>query len=375
MTLQHYLPAAYLARFSRDENYPLRKRTIFVGEKITGRIFSTSVEKLAVRKNFYSVSKQSTKNDNDFIDKVWSGFEKDLNGAIDKLINYDLDAITWLRTLVPFAASFLVRGIDFDKRFSNRMQQLFQGNSEDFIESAKSPDNINHARLFELQLLLAPVIASRWSVCQTQGIDSLITNDIGYLPCFDLLNRVNGVAIPLDLCHVLVLSPQKKRNIVVSVNGKWRPLIEYGVLKENNHHSYIETSVRYADRFIFGDTEDIIRRYLSNESVDLNWLANVQQGFFQGSLVAHAHEFTWYYLLTALSKSPESIGSHDFREIDWKLISSEWHPIPILPFNLPNFPPTLAFDGESINICLYNVQEHGEDFLIPINQLIYKKKK
>ena len=97
------------------------------------------------------------------MDSVWGGYESRFAVALDGLISGSLDAAIWLRVLVPFVAGVLVRGPDFNHRFTRRTQGF---------QFTPDKDNINSVRLLELQRLLAPVLAARWQVFKTNGSES-----------------------------------------------------------------------------------------------------------------------------------------------------------------------------------------------------------
>src|SRR5205807_1990573 len=141
-------------------------------------------------------------------------YEGRLADAIDDLIDRKLNAITWAGVLVPFVAALMVRGRDFNERFEYRLR-AFAG--------IWQPDNTNHARLFELQRLLGPVLAARWIVMATTGGSALITNDVGFAFFRDPSGE-HGLAVPLGHRHVLGLIPVRGRAVVEAQNGVWRPL-------------------------------------------------------------------------------------------------------------------------------------------------------
>jgi hypothetical protein len=96
------------------------------------------------------------------VDEIWKEYERGLSNAIGELIAGRVDARTWARILIPFVACMLVRGPDFADRFERRMAAL----EIDDIDGVHTADNVNMARLFELQRLLGPVAAAKWVVLE-----------------------------------------------------------------------------------------------------------------------------------------------------------------------------------------------------------------
>jgi hypothetical protein len=85
MSLQHYLPASYIANFSINTSLPRRERPVFIGDKKTGRIFSAKASKLAAEKDIYTLKEPPEKGDQLLVDKTYSFYEANLPTAIDQL--------------------------------------------------------------------------------------------------------------------------------------------------------------------------------------------------------------------------------------------------------------------------------------------------
>ena len=146
MTLQHYLPATYLACFSTEDKPERRTRLLAGGDKKDKNIFTSPASKVCGINDLYTL--KNYPDNPELIDSMWSFYEKGLALAIDQLITGTIPAITWANTLIPFVTSLLVRGPDFNKRFEGRIKNLG-------INRTISPDNTNFARLLENQRLSA----------------------------------------------------------------------------------------------------------------------------------------------------------------------------------------------------------------------------
>ena len=223
-----------------------------MGDKSEKRCFISTVGNVAGINNLYSIPSD---NHSDLIEQTWSRYETQLSKAIEKLIDGTVSAVQWARILVPFVASLFVRTRNFDTRFENRLRTM--GFEDTYFE--RHPDNTNSARLMELQRLLAPVLAAKWVVLRKVGKTPLITNDVGYTPFRHVNITDAGFAIPLDKDHILVVIPQREREIIEVREGDWFPIIEYAELPSNNHLGLNKALVGNAQRFVFGSDEALIR--------------------------------------------------------------------------------------------------------------------
>lgn len=349
MPLHHYLPATFLARFSTDmTSLPSRKRKIAVGNIKDMRVFRTNVDKVAAINNLYTYSVGL--GDFGAIEKIWADFEGDLSNALELLISGQVNAKLWIRILVPFVASLLVRGPDFEIRFKRRIGTLGWKSVMDVIPD----DNTNGARMLELQRLLGPVAVAKWTVVHVIGQEPLITNDLGYAPYKNLLTNENGIAIPLDPTHVLSIAPRTEGEILRVRSGKWVPIIDYYDNKPNNHEGLNVVLSSTAQSFIFGPEKTTIRKYLTSKNYIPFPPEPEQLGFITNPL-AMAHEFTWHRLAAVIEKDIDDEQSWQF-PLDWDLIQKGWTPIVFFPTNLIEFPSALKRVDDSIYAEFYDPQ-------------------
>lgn len=347
MPLHHYLPATYLASFSNDTlTLPRRHRKISIGDKNDGRIFSTSVANVAAINNLYTLS--ATGNDPELIERIWAKCETDLDEAINLLITGEISAKSWIRVLVPFVACMLVRGPDFNKRFELRIRAL----GVDPEGQQMSRDNTNGARLLELQRLLGPITVSKWVVIRVRGQEPLITNDLGYAPFMNPNTGDTGIAIPLNLYHVLAVIPRNQGRIVLVKSGKWVPNIEYVDNLSDNHEELNKALSSIAQRYIFGPDDLTVGKWLQSSEVSPFPPEPVEFGFITDPL-ARAHEFTWHRLAATLERDPSDDDPWDFR-LDWARLAQGWVPAIYFPTNLIEFPPALYRHENFISAEFYN---------------------
>lgn len=348
MPLQHYLPATFIAAFSNANTFPRRDRKLIAGNMQTKRCFTSRASQLAAINNFYTLKDKAQpwyRISPNAIDNVWFGYEENLSAAIEALINGTIDASTWARSLVPFIASLFVRGPDFNRRFEARLAG--------FPKDKMSIDNTNLARIMELQSLLAPILAAKWIVYTATGNNCLITNDVGFAVHLNMRTHELGFAIPLDMWHVLVIVPTRSRLILAVKNGKWVPLIDYGVIPTDTYELNA-TLAAGAYKLVFGPDEKTIRPYLNVKHNPGITPDPYVLGFIGGRLSA-VHEFTWHRLVGMLEKPTDSPESYAF-PFDPEEIVSDWCPPIMLPTNLPEFPSALNRQGDYIGVDFFDVE-------------------
>ena len=354
MPNHHYLPATYLSAFSDDTtSLPRRDQFIWVGTKGNNQIRKQKASNVGCINNFYTVEDRFTHKDEnrnpEIIDKVWEKYETSLSEAIEKLIDRNLDARIWGRILVPFVACMLVRGPDFDERFVRRMENLGFTHPHDCF----SKENINYARIIELQRLLGSIAAAKWIVLSIHGFaDPLITNDLGYTPFIHKLSPDKGIAIPLDKFHILLIIPQTHKVILRADGEHWIPLIEYEQISAENAKEFNAAIANCAREFVISSNDKLVQKLLYYSHSVSATAESHNPGFLTGSW-AMAHEFTWHRLIGVIEKKPSETVKTNF-PIEYDIVSLGWYPPVILPLNLAEFPPALIREGNLIKIKFYD---------------------
>ncbi|MFV2045615.1 MAG: tetratricopeptide repeat protein, partial [Anaerolineales bacterium] len=282
------------------------------------------------------------------IDRTWTEYEGQLHTAIADLVNGQVDARTWIRVLVPFVACMLVRGPDFDKRYERRMRAL----GLDPEGGHLSADNTNGVRLFELQRLLGPVAVAKWIVIRVEGEAKLINNDLGYAPFVNPGRGEAGIAIPLDLAHVLAVIPRTEGRVVLVRSDEWAPAIEHVSNPPDDHEGLNRALASIAQRFIFGSDEATVTRWLEDAIGSVMPPEPEQLGFITDPL-ARAHEFTWHRLAAAIELAPDEDIPWDF-PLDWNLVAQGWAPPVFFAVNLVEFPPALQRAEDGIYANFYD---------------------
>jgi hypothetical protein len=190
----HWLPAAFLARFSSDTG-PTRERRVWVRRRGEPTEFRRPVSELAAESGLYMVQVPMTgqalfhinrgewipieeidsrlgEPSPKMIDELWSDVEDALPAALDALCDPSatlVPARAWL-TFGQFFADMFVRGPDFDARLAERVGRFgFQLNA----------DTALYARAWERQSVLAAVLRSSL-VLRMAPRGSIVTSDRGF---------------------------------------------------------------------------------------------------------------------------------------------------------------------------------------------------
>lgn len=303
MTLQHYLPATYLAIFSFDNSGSRRERRLYVGISDENKIFVEKTGNICGVNNIY----KSSMVEGFDIDNSWNYYEAELDLAIDLLLNQNISALAWLKVLVPFVTGLLIRGPDFSERFEDRIIKIGASNVN---------TDINLARMFEFQRLLTIVATAKWVVIETEGITDLITNDLGYAPYGNPIRMERGMAIPIGKKNVLFIVPQIYRWIAYYSKDEWKPYIEYAYLTIGDTNSFNRMLGKYSQRFIFGSCEKLIMDNLAKSYEKIKPLEPAELGF-PGQFGIN-HEMTWYRMVDIFTRKNFKNYTHFFMDLRLK---------------------------------------------------------
>ncbi len=227
----HYLPAAYLGRFSNITTRRARKRPLHVADRRATSTFVQSAENIACRPGLYDLPEPDTDWLGDHID-LW-GYEAGLPAALDQLCaeTISLDADVWLHNLVPFVAGLFSRGPDLNGGQNNAM------------------------RLMAFQEMLAPVMVSQWTILHYPA-GSVMTNDRA-LAIIDTPFG-SGTAVPLDTASVLLLTRCTARQVATHQAGGWYTSVKHHNMNANDAHGLRDALARYAMNAIVGPTEEAV---------------------------------------------------------------------------------------------------------------------
>jgi hypothetical protein len=315
---QHTIPASFLARFSADTRPDRRERRIWVAQRNPKKVFSTTTGSTGFVRGEYG-----------WLDSLWTEYERHLTSALNAISQADsshIDGETWLKVLVPFVASLLVRGPEFEERFSTRLGPLAHLNDGD----AKNP-----ARALELQRILAPVLAARWIVFHTAGAGSLLASDVGWCSYRHPGGGI-GIAIPIGRQTVLALLPRRTGAILVWSGERWMVPLEHHVLSQGSQLELNQRTSEHAYRHVFGSSRAEVETALTFLEA-VSPLAEPFPFAPLGGLNGIANEFTWDRLPGVLGKAPEVLAKEGF-EIDAKKVKAIWPDLVIFSHLVLTYP-------------------------------------
>ncbi|MCH4249882.1 MAG: hypothetical protein LKF88_03295 [Microbacteriaceae bacterium] len=228
MARDHWLPAALIGRFSEEAELHSRNRHITVYRKGKSTPYIARALAIGYANGLYDVPDHSAGS----IDDVWKGIEEQLPQVFSEVSApgvSTVDGRIWLRVLVPFVASLFVRGVEFNERYTERMEIGFShlGDLDSdpdlraVFESSTGQTGLNLARLMELQRILAPIMVGQWHVATITGGYKAISNDLGFFPTQDQASGYVGMAIPIGPTTILAVFP-RARNTILSWDGtRW----------------------------------------------------------------------------------------------------------------------------------------------------------
>jgi hypothetical protein len=339
----HFLPATYIARFSSDVG-PSRRQRVFVLRAGAARPDRQAAEQVARIRGLYDDVIPGTRMD---LEHNWNRYESHLPQALAGLISgAPVDGRTWLQVLVPFVASALLRGPDFDARLKQRLDDF---DAEAVLSDGVVADMVT-ARVIELQRLLTVVMVSGWVVL-TSPIN-LICNDLGWTMSTSVGTDRVGFTVPLDSRHALLVVPLHERDLLRWRDGRWTAEIARDDISPENAADLNGALQGSSGAFTFGVTEELVLQARSLAAGQVEVIAEPLRfaGFDHRLIVAH--EFEWYRATAAAYKRPEEISSFDGV---WDYPAGWAPPAVIFPTNLPEFSSGLRLHENTISLGLYPV--------------------
>ena len=212
---QHHVPAALIGRFSTDATAKrARQRKVWVKGSDSALPIQKRAERVAHRVGLYDTH-DGLAADLD-VDAAW-GYEPLLPRALDALSDRTkpLRASTWVDTLVPFVSGVFCRGPGFVEHFRTRVPGLLDEQQGERRMSFE--DSATRARLLDYQMLMAPIMASRWVVAHFSSSAEIVTSDSAF--CMFSTPDGDGYAIPVDPRTVLMLLPPSPSEMLTFEGG------------------------------------------------------------------------------------------------------------------------------------------------------------
>lgn len=230
MAKDHFIPASLIARFSADELNEPRSRKVWT-LRSGGQRANVRAETIGYSNNLYAVDGElfPTRGVR-AVDDVWSTYEGNLPGALNRLIDGTTTAEEWIDTLVPFVAAAFARDRGYERRVASRVGtrswEELRAADPDLLDLLFGNTNIALNRLIEMDRFAARALASDWVVYEIEG--DIVLPDLGY--GFDLIDTcpdVVALMLPIGKGHVLSLTPSAEHRILISAGATWEPCIAH----------------------------------------------------------------------------------------------------------------------------------------------------
>jgi hypothetical protein len=311
-TYQHYLPAAFLGRFSADTKKSPRSRPLWVRSLAAPRSHVSSASKVGGDIGLYDVDDDSLGPEKT-LDYAW-GYESFVPRALDALELRDpqLDARGWLLGAVPFVAGLFARGPEFQKEFAERLPAELRKNSPHL-----GPNSATGARLVDLQILLAPILAARWAVVHFPGDAELITSDRGYALTTTPGGGLPSYAIPIGRHAALVVTPRDRGTLIRWSDESWVVDIAHFDADLSEAEGLNHAIGGFARQAVFGPSQEAVDKV----GAHLGKADRLTAGLFV-VLDPASHLYDYFRVLIATAEPPGPHGSLT-EEVDWKKVSSE----------------------------------------------------
>lgn len=224
----HFIPAAFLGRFSSDERGPSRGRRLTEMRRGSPLPHQARAEAIGFTHDLYDVDFDTSFSQHGarFVDALWDEYEPRLPTALDMLSEDRCDLDHWINVLVPFVGSLLVRDRWYGERLGDahrrdNPEQRFEG-VDDFVFSDA---NMNLNRIAGRNRFMGRLLVSDWVVGETTH--DLCTSDLGYAHLVDqvehegrLQERV-GVVVPTSKRSLLVVRPEPRVRVLEWDGHRW----------------------------------------------------------------------------------------------------------------------------------------------------------
>jgi hypothetical protein len=356
MAKDHYLPAAFIGRFSDETTERRRNRSIWIHNGKANKILVTTPSAVGYKTGLYNLANGTD------IDK-WS-YEDSLNRVLGRISEGKVLSLDdYLRVAVPFVTGLFVRGKEFNKRYEE-MPTIKHLAESDLINT----DNTNMSRIIRLQRMLAPVTTARWVVLHSTAAQPVISNDLGLTLTKNLANGEIGWAIPLDKQTILGIFPLKRRSIAYYEHCVWTANIEHLYPDPSMFEGINEQIAKSASEFVFGPTRESVAGVQPSITKSAEDLAIVMEAgwneVFERKEYA-AHERDWQYLsaIANLNLNPRNALRYEFKVTDLD-IKNKWFPtLYFMPSDRTLSPSGIEFSTNEmyLNMNLINNFEDQEE--------------
>jgi len=309
------VPAAFLGRFSWDQSRPSRERPLWVSDDRSAVPFTSTAAKLARVAGLYDYEDARSVN-RPRVDDAW-GYESSLPDALDALTDAGaaLDGGIWASTLVPFVGGLFVRGTGFHQQFADR----FPTGIDTLLPGISVRDNATVARFLDLQFMLAPIMASRWTVHHFPTDTDLVTSDTGSAAATIC---GHGYVVPVDRRTALVLTWKRRKPVLSWTGPRWVTPIQHFTTPGAEAAELRRAMGAYAEHAAYGPTkqsvEDASIQLGSAPRISLSLLGGAAGGIDLG-----CHQYDYFRVLSALHSVPADAHAA-VDDINWSAVQTTW---------------------------------------------------
>jgi hypothetical protein len=294
---QHFLPAAYLGRFSSDNHTKMRERRVHVVRRRSAGPSQERAENIAAKARLYTLPNPKP----GWLEHLdtW-GYEQGLTEALDifECRSTRIDAKAWVRNLVPFVAGLFARGPD-----------LNEGKN-------------NEGRMMAFQEMLAPIMAAEWRVLHYPA-PCLTTTD----RAFTSLNAPvgNGIAIPIDPRTALLLVLGSSR-VIERENGRWTVRLSHHEMDASDACSLNSALAKTAIALVIGARAEDLPESPCIIGTRRSAFASLIHN--RSTFDSECHIYDWMRIASALDAGPDDV-ERAMQEIDLSVIS-KWYRNPLV---------------------------------------------
>jgi len=216
---------------------------------------------------------------------------------------------------VPFVAGLFARGPEFQKEFAERLPAELREESPHLGE----PSRATGARLVDLQLLLAPILAARWAVVHFADNADLVTSDRGYALTTTPDGGSPSYAIPVSRSAAVIVTPRDRGTPIRWSGESWVVDIEHFDATPGDAQALNDAIGAFTRQAIFGSSKEAVEK----TGADLGKADRLTAGLFV-VLDPASHLYDYFRVLIATADPPGPDRSLS-EEIDWTKVSvDDW---------------------------------------------------
>jgi hypothetical protein len=264
MSRDHFIPAAFLGRFSCDDQQPSRSRRLSVMRPESLGPYRARAETIGFARDLYHVDFDTSSSDHGarFVDALWDEYEPRLATALDMVIENRCDLEHWINVLVPFVGSLLVRDRWYGARLAEAHRRDDPEHWSDGLDELVFGDvNMNLNRIAGRNLLMGRLLVSDWVVGETT--EDLCTSDLGYTYLVDVVEYKDemrervSLAVPISKRSLLVIRPEPRVRVLTWDGRRWGRLLNRFVTDSISASDLNMAMALDAQDFIAGSAEAV----------------------------------------------------------------------------------------------------------------------